>query len=217
MNMCFSAEVSFVAAAALLITGSAMIKNFVSRNYFCVTLIPLLFGLQQFSEGVLWTHLNSGSPPNIFSYLAERAYLFFAFFIWPVWIPLSLATIEKINWRRNLLYFILACGVTLSLTNLYFAFHSAVNVNIIQHSLQYQGTLPPQTFLYPSTVVLPIFISSVRNVWIFGALISVAYALTAYLYEETFVSVWCFFAAIVSLILYKVLRDDQQVIDAEKA
>jgi hypothetical protein len=207
--MCFSAEASFTAAGALAIIGGATLKNVLNRNYFFLAAIPLLFALQQLSEGVLWVQLGHGHQDGLISNLAARSFLVFAFFVWPIWIPLSLFKAEKMLWRRRALLGISIAGALLSFTNLYFAMDQNISVSIINHSLQYAGRVPPQTILYPLIVVTPIFISSMNKVWIFGVLISIAYIVTAYLYETTFVSVWCFFAAIVSLILYKVLKDNE--------
>jgi hypothetical protein len=62
-------------------------------------------------------------------------------------------------------------------------------------------------FLYPLVVLAPNFISSIKNMWIFGVLIVLGYFLAEYYYSITFISVWCFFAAIVSLFIYKIIKD----------
>jgi len=213
--MCFSAEVSFTAAGALALIGTATLKNFSNKNYFFLAAIPFLFALQQLSEGILWTQLNQGSSNSFLSTIAARSFLVFVFLIWPIWIPLSLAMIEKMTWRRNIIYLILACGIVLSSTNLYYALHQNIQINIINHSIQYlvpaQMALAyplPLTLAYPFIVILPIFISSIYSVWIFGVLISIAYIVAVYLYSQTYISVWCFFDALLSLILYKVLKDN---------
>ncbi len=210
--MCFSAEASYTAAGALALIGAATLKKFSSHHFIFLALIPLMFALQQLSEGILWTQFNLGEQENSISFLAEGGFLIFAFFVWPIWIPLSLAIVEKVALRRNVLYFILACGVILSISNLYFGLTHAIHVNIIQHSIHYSGRVPPQEIIYPLIVMLPMFVSSLNKVWIFGILTLMGYIVANYFYTETFVSVWCFFAGIVSLILYKVLKDNSEFI-----
>jgi hypothetical protein len=131
----------------------------------------------------------------------------FAFLIWPVWIPLAMLLVEKINKRKNLLYLNLAFGIALSAFNLISAIQHPITVNIVNHSLQYLGNAPSQMFLYPLVVLAPNFISSIKNMWIFGVLIVLGYFLAEYYYSITFISVWCFFAAIVSLFIYKIIKD----------
>ena len=207
--MCFSAEASFTAAAALAIMGILTVRNYSSNNYIFLALIPLLFALQQFSEGILWLNFNANRQPDFITYFAQRSFLIFAFFLWPIWIPLSLGAVEKVVWRRNIIYFILACGLGLSFLNLSYALSGPISISIINHSIHYSGKILSQEIIYPLIILIPVFMSSMKKVWIFGVLIAIAYGIADYYYQETFVSVWCFFAAMISLILYKVLRDNQ--------
>lgn len=206
--MCFSAEASFTAAAVLGAMGATTLKNSSSRSQFFLAAIPILFAIQQLAEGMLWLQLTN-QWENGASYHAKKIFLIFAFLIWPIWIPLALACIEKVAWRRHLITLNLACGILLALLNLSYAMQQDISVQIINHSLQYIGKAPSQTILYPLIVLLPCFLSSVKNVWIFGVLIAFAYGVADYYYATTFVSVWCFFSAIVSLFIYKVIKNDQ--------
>lgn len=203
--MCFSAEASFTGAVVLGIVGGAAIKNCSSRSYYFLAAIPLLFALQQLSEGFVWLHISYGWGPERVFLNAQRGFLLFAFFIWPIWVSLSLAVIETIRWRKILLYFILGCGAVLSLLNLSFALIHPVTVQAINHSLRYISELPYQMEWYFLIVLLPFFLSSLKKIWAFGLLIACAFPAALYFYEETFISVWCFFAAIVSLSIYKII------------
>ncbi len=207
--MCFSAEASFTAAAVLGTIGATTLKNCSSRSQFFLAAIPFLFAIQQLSEGVLWLELTNQWSGSGASYHAKKVFLTFAFLIWPVWIPLALAYVEKVAWRRHLIFLDLACGILLSLLNLSYAMQQDISVKIINHSLQYVGNAPSQTILYPFIVLIPCFLSSVRSMWIFGILIALAYGVADYYYTSTFVSVWCFFSAIVSLVIYKIIKNNQ--------
>jgi len=210
--MCFSTEASFSASAVLGAMGCVMIKNCSTRSQLLLASIPFLFAIQQLSEGLLWMQLGdqNQSPHTLLN--AQRVFLSFAFLIWPIWIPLSLGIIEKVSWRKWLIFVDLACGIALSLVNLSFALQQEVSVKIINHSIQYFGHIPPQTLIYPAIVLVPCFISSLKNMWMFGVLVGAGYLVAQYFYETTFVSVWCFFAAIVSLFIYKILKDNQTVV-----
>ncbi len=209
--MCFSAEVSYTAAASLAIIGGVTLKNFSARNYLLLAAVPLLFAMQQLSEGILWTQLSNGEQNSFISLLTQKIYLVFAFLVWPLWIPLSLAVIETIAWRRAVIFFILSCGVVMTALNIYTAMGQHIGVNIINHSIQYTGHSPNEQLAYPLIVLLPLFISSLNRIWVYGLLTVLAYGVTVYFYEETFISVWCFFASIVSLSLFKVLKDNARV------
>lgn len=212
--MCFSAEASFTAALLLGTIGYATLKSSFSRSQFYLAAIPCLFAIQQFSEGVLWISLGQTYSSNLLRQISERIFLTFAFLIWPVWIPLSLTNLEKASWRKNILYAILACGITLSLMNLAYALRQPISVHIVNHSLQYTGHVPAQTLLYPLIIILPCFISSYRYAWVYGLLIGTAYVIADYYYATTMVSVWCFFAALVSATIYSIIRLNQQTGDS---
>jgi hypothetical protein len=205
--MCFSTEASFTAAVVLAATGVATLKHISSRSQFFLAAIPLLFAIQQFSEGLVWLHLSHYIGSHAFFVNTQRAFLTFAFLIWPIWIPLSFLMIETIPWRRILLFINLLCGLTLSIVTLTYAVKENISVQVIQHSLQYMGHVPNQAFLYPVIVLLPMLISSFKNAWIFGILVALGYVIADYFYTYTFASVWCFFAAIVSISIYKIIKD----------
>lgn len=208
--MCFSTEASFSAALILGGAGVMTLKNCTLRSQFFLASIPFLFALQQLSEGFLWLQLSQQHIESSLYFMnSQRVFLAFAFLIWPIWIPLSLAAVEKPGWRRLVIFIDLACGIALSILNLSYALDQNISVRIINHSLQYMGNIPDQALLYPAIVLIPCFISSMKNIWMFGILVGLGYLVAEYLYETTFVSVWCFFAAIVSLVIYKVLKDNQ--------
>lgn len=211
--MCFSTEASFTAALVLGIAGGAILKNHSSPPQFFLAAIPLLFAIQQFSEGLVWLHLSHHVGSESLFLNAQRLFLIFAFLIWPIWIPLSLVILEQVPWRRLLLSLNFAGGIALSLWNLSYGIHQEPNVQIVNYSLHYLGKVPTQALIYPFIVLLPFFLSSLKNLWIFGILILLSYCIAAYFYTATFTSVWCFFAAIVSLSVYKVLKDNPLVLE----
>ncbi len=209
--MCFSTEASFSAAIILGGIGCATAKAASNKNFYILASIPLLFAFQQLSEGLIWYSFAYHHLPASFLQLAMKFYLTLAFLVWPIWIPLALFVVEGMAWRRMLIGAALFAGCCLSFVNLSFALKQEVVVQIVNHSLQYTGNIPNQTIIYPLIVLIPCFLSSLKNMYLFGLLVSAGYFLANYFYQTTFVSVWCFFAAIVSLLIYKILRDNQTI------
>ena len=74
--MCFSAEVSFTAAAILLPAGAAAVLRAyqTDRRYVPIAALPLLFGVQQALEGAVWTSAGNQHLVEQFSF----AYMFFS-------------------------------------------------------------------------------------------------------------------------------------------
>lgn len=205
--MCFSTEASFSAALILGGIGCAAVKAAPSKNFYFLATIPLLFALQQLSEAIIWYNFAYHPLPPSFIQLSMRFYLTLAFLVWPIWIPLALFAVESVTWRRVLIGLDLIAGCCLSYINLSLALKQEVTVQVVNHSLQYLGNVPNQTLVYPLIVLIPCFLSGLKNMHFFGLLVAVGYFLANYFYQTTFVSVWCFFAAIVSLLLYKILKD----------
>ncbi len=46
--------------------------------------------------------------------------------------------------------------------------------------------------------------------WILGGLALMGFVVADSLYYEAFISVWCFYAAVISIILYFILRDNEE-------
>ena len=63
---------------------------------------------------------------------------------------------------------------------------------------------------YLAATVLPLFVSSIRRMWVFGALISASCAVTALIYSQYLTSVWCFFAALISVSVYLILAESRR-------
>ena len=75
--MCFSATASFTAGITLSALGVATLTQVSSRREILLGSFPLLFAVQQFSEGLVWLTLGQTSLSSINS-LVTYSFLFFA-------------------------------------------------------------------------------------------------------------------------------------------
>jgi hypothetical protein len=64
-------------------------------------------------------------------------------------------------------------------------------------------------FFYAAVTIAPFFVSSVRRMWLFGLLIATSFVVTGIFYAEYLTSVWCFFAALISVSVYWVLIESR--------
>lgn len=211
--MCFSETASFTASAILTLQGLAAIRLVRSyRPYLLIACIPLFFAIQQFSEGVIWRYFNQGHSIEGLGMIAAYIFLTFAYLVWPIAIPLSLSFSESNPFKKRILQLFvlggfvwgiylltLIPGLTLSVTNSGKGILYAVNYFSTASSLLLQ-------VVYLGLVIIPIFVSSLRYIWIFGLVTLISAFVARYFYETTFTSVWCFFGAILSLIIYKILK-----------
>jgi hypothetical protein len=86
---------------------------------------------------------------------------------------------------------------------------SWLQIEVINHSIAYKthyffNGMAPLNFsfyTYALIVLLPLMISSKRNINFLGGLIAMTAVITYILFHYAFISVWCFMAAIVSMYL----------------
>jgi len=209
--MCFSAEASFTAAAALTVAGGGGLYCVKRRALIPMALVPLLFALQQFSEGVIWSTMGSSATPFWIREAAKYGFLFFAFLVWPVWIPFAFRFAESTAWKKRAMGVILACGSALALYFFLAVYDKGVGVKVLGRSLEYFAGVPFEVNpyilngIYTAVIVLPCFLSSLKFAKLFGFLVIAAWFMAMAFYMITFISVWCFFSALVSVVLLPVI------------
>jgi hypothetical protein len=228
--MCFSASASFTASAFLLPTGIYCIRAALDRTpsglllrereYLAVSCLPLFFGIQQAFEGLLWLGFDTHNSTEVsFSALG---FLFFSHFFWLAWIPLSAFALEPHPLKQKVLFGVTTIG---SLYGAFLYFPILLNpdwleVSITNHSIDYQIRLIFNNFLqgqqvvwlYVFFILFPLFLSSLRSINILGALISISAFLTYLSFSYAFISVWCFFAALISVYVFYILQQESEPI-----
>ncbi|MEK7620474.1 MAG: DUF6629 family protein [Patescibacteria group bacterium] len=198
--MCFSATASFAASAVLGTTGIAALSTVKDRRDYFLAAVPVLFAVQQFIEGMVWLTLGQGLLTESLAY----GFLFFAFLLWPVYIPLAVWAHERNPSRKCMLRYLIFFGSIGSFYLLVVLFSQSLGVELAGNSLCYKIGAPfevPGIILYVSVTVGALLISSSRFVQWFGALTLLSAAFAWFAYEKAFTSVWCFFAAALSLLI----------------
>jgi hypothetical protein len=207
--MCFSAGASFGAGAILLAVGAASVKKAQGPSQSFFALIPLLFAVQQVAEGFLWLALAGGEYAGMQAG-TTFTFLFFAQVLWPVWVPYAVLKLESGRRRRPPLRLFLACGIAVSIYLAWCLVYYPVSAGIVGMHISYEQNYPafpgrPGGILYMIATVVPSFFSSLRRMWILGTAILVSYIVTAIYYPAYVVSVWCFFASVISITVYAIL------------
>lgn len=205
MILCFSATASFTAAVATGGLGIANFKYAPSKLTWPLAAIPFLFGLQQAVEGFLWlsfqqTISTGWNPPLTF------IYSLFSHALWPTFVPLSIWLIETNQTRKQILKYIFGLGFLLSSFLLYYMIFWPVTSEIINGHIRYNyhHHLPRLSMvLYLVAVCASCFVSSRAVIRYFGLALAISFGVAFIAFRLTFFSVWCFFAAILSLMLFK--------------
>ncbi len=205
MIMCFSATASFVAGGALVAVGGLTVAQTKKRSELAFASIPLLFGIQQIIEGVLW--LSFGYPTlNI---IMTYAYSMFSHVFWPFFLPLSILLLEKDKVRKIILWLFFGVGSAVALYLLYFIVDNTVTSHTVNHSIAYvsPGLYPLWvTTFYVVVTCGSAILSKYKIINLFGIVLFISFFVAGYFFNETFFSVWCFISAILSIFVYLHLR-----------
>ena len=200
--MCFSPFASFAASAGLAGIGAISVARAGARERVPFAAVPLLFALQQASEGVVWWTIERAPFHKTWAPIAQ-AFLFFALFLWPAYLPVALACAETDVRRRRALTvlavigallgsYLFGCAVfrdsyaCLAFGNLYYG---------VAYETSLRGVIP---FLYVAAVLVPLLVSSLRGTRWIALLLVASFAVAGTLFRVGFASVWCFFAAVLS-------------------
>lgn len=211
--MCFSAGASFAGGVVISAVGVASVRKARKPTRRLFAGIPLLFGFQQFAEGVLWVTLRS-SGHDWLQNAATYIFLITALVIWPVLIPLSIWFMEEVKKRKRILAGLIVTGGILSLFYVFCLVFYDVNPQINGFHIKYVDEFPKTVvdiafIFYLISTIAPLFISSVRRMWLFGILITVSCVVTGIFFAQYLTSIWCFFAALISVVIYLILNEPQ--------
>lgn len=210
--MCFSAGASFAGGVVITAIGVATIIKVHKPSQIVFASIPLFFGFQQFVEGFLWFILQH---PQYAPYqsLATHTFLIMAQVFWPVMIPLAVLYMEKNRKKKSVLWILLGFGIAVSLFFIYCLLNYPVIPEIRGYHIEYVAKENPLFLthiafgLYLITSITPLFVSSIKRTHLLGILMSLSCLITIIFFTQYLTSVWCFFAALISAVIFWILSD----------
>jgi hypothetical protein len=212
--MCFSASVSLGSGVALLVLGTVTVRRtrgFVEVPY---AAIPLLFAVQQLVEGGLWQSLPAQTCTT---HGLTVIYLLFSNVLWPVYVPVAVWLLEPRRERRRKIAWAVAGGAAVSIFFLVAIITHPVTAAIKGMHIKYH--IPHHhdaiaVAVYAGATCLAPLLSSHKRVRFFGIALVGSMVVAAILYLRWFASVWCFFAALLSvLVLLHFIGSREQTID----
>jgi uncharacterized protein DUF6629 len=209
--MCFSATASFTAAAVIGGVGVVTLRSAAAKSdhrILALAAFPLLFALQQVVEGLLWLNLTSPEPSALRGVLVH-AFQGYAEVFWPTFAPLAALLIERERWRRIMISICLAVGVALSIYLLVAMIGHPYQVTVGEGHMVYRNN-----FQYPKGIEAPyvvattlsLLLSSAKEVQRLALVILIGFAVAYVSFHHAYISVWCFFAAIASVMVYLYVR-----------
>lgn len=199
--MCFSATASFTAGVGLSIIGGVTLASVKKKSDIAFAAIPFLFGIQQFAEGVIWLSFQN----QVLLSFMTIIFLLFSHVVWPLLLPVSVFMMEKSLWRRIVIGVCIAIGGTVSAYFLYYLIQEPVHAVVVNNCIAYTSPHFFKTFVlspYTAATCASCLFSSHRMVQVFGIVAFLSAVVAFNFFQQNFVSVWCFFSAILSVIIY---------------
>jgi hypothetical protein len=201
--MCFSASASFVTAGLTGAIGVLSLTRVRELRGVPLASVPLFFALQQSGEGLLWLNLSS-APDGTTAADLTFWFLLFAEVFWPVYAPLTIWLIEPSPGRRRIMLPCVLIGVGVSGYLLWWLQTRSHSATILHDHIVYvtEGRHPVLLNIgYLVATSLPPLLSSWRTLLALGVIVLTGSVVAEALYQQAFVSVWCFFAAAASVVI----------------
>ena len=217
--MCFSATGSFGVAAVIAGIGAVALTQDKPPSHKMLAAVPLLFAAQQVAEGVVWMTIDHPADARAQG-IAVALFLSFALVGWPIWVPISLYAAERNPRRRRVLAVLSWTGVAVGLYATVLLLRGQPTAHVAGHSIAYsykeRGPALVLALYLPGYVlptVVPFFVSTISRAKIMGAVLVLSLLATFVIERQALTSVWCFFAAILSvLIVLSIGRDHRLII-----
>ncbi|MEW5917697.1 MAG: DUF6629 family protein, partial [Gemmatimonadota bacterium] len=146
--MCFSASASFIAGTALSAVGVAALRNTRMRNERPFAMIPLLFGIQQLTEGVIWMTFRYDAP--VLKQTMTYVYSGFSHVLWPIYVPFAMGVLETVRRRKRTFFAFGAGGIAVGLYLLYSIVARPVVAEVVGGHIVYAT---PHFYLLPVMVL----------------------------------------------------------------
>lgn len=212
--MCFSAGASFAAAAVLGGVGVVSLRKATTRSQLLFAGIPALFAIQQLTEGLLWLSLSYAGYESLQT-PATYIFLFFAQFLWPILIPSAFLLMEHNKTRKKILWVAVIAGIIGSSILAYRMIFNQVYAEAREHHIYYEiGSTQIQTIvssiMYVIAIVFSPFVSTIKGTKAIAFLLLISLLVTRIMFEAYLISVWCFFAAMLSVLIYRALKLEQE-------
>lgn len=219
-KMCFSPEASFAGGLIISAIGVFTLKEVHKPSQIVFGTIPLFFGIQQIVEGTLWMTIPDIDYASV-QKVSTYTFLFMAQVLWPTMIPVSVLFMEENARRKKILKILMVTGLVLSSYYLLCLVSLHVTPQIKGYHIQYNTDFPgslalPAFMIYLLVTITPLFISSIKRTHLMGILMLLSCIVTGIFFTQYLTSVWCFFAALLSGVIFWILRDSKAEFNLKK-
>jgi len=209
--MCFSPEADFTAGVVVAGVGVATLARVQARRELIVGALPLLFGLHQLTEGVVWLGLRGQVSTGV-STAAIETYIVYAHAILPAVVPVGFTLLERDPRHTRWMWPLVCVGLLLGLYLLWQVTAYPVGAQPQAHCIDYTTHTPNDVLigaLYVLVTCGPALASSRRHLRWFGLVSLVGVSVTALVRVDELTSLWCLYVAMVSVLILEHFRRER--------
>jgi len=205
--VCYSAPASLAASGVLAVSGIATLRINKKKSELPLSLFPIIFSVHQLTEGLLWLN-HTGAVPDTYKQGLIYAFVLIAFVFWPIYVPFAAYMSETGKTRRKIIILCQLIGIYIGVTFLVSIVRDTPDATFLAHSISYGVHGPPKSLApYMIAVTIPFLIASDKRLLILGIALLIACGTASYTAcSGALPSVWCFYASILSLIIYLRVR-----------
>jgi len=206
--MCFSATADFVGSTVLGAVGVATLREVKDRREILLAAMPCLFAAHEFIEGFVWLGLE-GHLPMWVAHNAGSAYVLYAYGLLPFLLPFSVFLIEPTKRQRRRMMGFVILGGMLSLYMLWGLIAYPTSIAMQEHTVVYGNVIAittPVAVLYVIATCGALFFSGFRTLVALGWANLIGLLVVSVVRHYAFTSVWCAYAAAVSVMIYFFFR-----------
>jgi len=200
----FFAILNFTLSGAIFVVGIMTLRKVSSPNEVVFASLPLLFSLHQFTQGFVWLGMYHLIGERALQ-MAESIFVFYAQGLLQFLVPLAIWLIEPGAVRKRLIAVLMVLGALLTGYALWKLSIIPTKVTIVDGVLSYDNPATRQFWLalgYILTTCGALILSSSIAIQLFGWLNLVGLTIVYLVKPYGFTSLWCLYAAGVSVLLY---------------
>ncbi len=107
--MCLSVELDIVAGAAISVVAIDAIRHHRTGRELPLALVPAVLAVHTFLSAVVWLGVD-GTVSEPVAHTASVLYLFIAYALLPIYVPIAVVLIAPADWHRNVVLVMCAVG-----------------------------------------------------------------------------------------------------------
>jgi len=205
--MCFSAEADMVAGVLIGAIGIDALRQVRRPAQLPLAVLPMVFAAHQLIEVVVWWGLVDRVPATV-GHHAAWLYLLVAFGVLPVLVPFAVGVLEPPE-HRGRMAALVGVGTVVAGALIYPVVRGPISARDEGHFIAYEADLwhgDGLVVLYVLATCGSMLLSAQPRVRAYGAINLAAVIILGSLNQAGFVSLWCVWAGITSVVIDLHLR-----------